>query len=228
MLFVPLRADGANVDSMGEESYNTVRGDEAMENEFTQGSAEITETAEQPVIQQTPAAQAPAAPQAAPQENVISGIVGAFLFSLAGGVCWFLLSRVGFIAAASGLVGIVCAIKGYAVFGKKESTKGIVISTVIALLVLAAAWYLSYAYDLLEAYQSWFENGEVDFLPSYADCVRNGYLLFEDPEIAGGYLKDLAFGMVLAIVGCAGTVSARIKAAKATKAAKKESGSPEF
>ena len=61
------------------------------------------------------------------KENVVAGIVGAFLFALAGGAVWFGLYMVGFIASISGLVGAVCAIKGYSVFAKKESVKGIII-----------------------------------------------------------------------------------------------------
>ena len=55
------------------------------------------------------------------RENVVAGIVGAFLFSLAGGILWFLLYLMGFVAGISGLVGAVCAVKGYSVFSKKES-----------------------------------------------------------------------------------------------------------
>ena len=64
------------------------------------------------------------------RENVVAGIVGAFLFSLAGGVLWFVIYLFGFIAGISGLVGAVCAIKGYSIFAKKESMKGIVISVI--------------------------------------------------------------------------------------------------
>ena len=43
-------------------------------------------------------------------ENVIAGIVGAFLFSLVGGVMWFVIYNLGFIAGISGLVGAVVAL----------------------------------------------------------------------------------------------------------------------
>jgi hypothetical protein len=75
------------------------------------------------------------------------------LFSLAGGIIWFVLYQVGILAAISGLIGVVCAIKGYAIFGKRESTKGIIISTVIAFIVLVLAWYLCLSYDVYDAYQ---------------------------------------------------------------------------
>ena len=181
-----------------------------MENE------EFQQYTEAPVVQAAPqAVPAPAAEE--PRENVIAGTVGAFLFALAGGVCWFLLSRVGFVAAVSGLIGVVCAIKGYSVFGKKESIKGIVISVIVALLVLVGAWYLSFAADVLEAYKDWYANGEVGFIPTYADCVRNGYMFFEEGEIAGEYIKNLLFGIGFAALGSFGTISAHVKAAKAAK-----------
>ena len=80
-------------------------------------------------------------------ENVLFGIVGAFLFSLVGGVLYYLLYQMGYLAALSGLVGVICAITGYSFFAKKESTKGTVISVIIAALVLVAAWYLCVASD---------------------------------------------------------------------------------
>ena len=42
------------------------------------------------------------------KENVLAGAVGAFLFSLVGGILWFLLYQIGFLAAVSGLIGVVC------------------------------------------------------------------------------------------------------------------------
>jgi hypothetical protein len=58
------------------------------------------------------------------KENVLAGIVGAFLFSLVGGALWFILYMVGFIAGISGLVGVVCAVKGYSFFSKKKALRG--------------------------------------------------------------------------------------------------------
>ena len=100
-------------------------------------------------------------------ENMIAGIAGAFLFSLAGAVIYFLLYMVGYIAAISGLVGVVCAIKGYAIFAKKESIKGIVIASVISLLVMVLAWYFSISYEIYDTYQSAFASGELDFTVSF-------------------------------------------------------------
>jgi hypothetical protein len=55
----------------------------------------------------------------------------------------FILSH-RYFASVSGLIGVVLAIKGYKLFAKKESIKGIIISSVIAFLVLVLAWYLCF------------------------------------------------------------------------------------
>ena len=74
------------------------------------------------------------------------GVLGAFLFALVGGVVYYVLWSLNIIAALSGIICVICAIKGYAVFGKRESTKGIIISTVIAFLVIVIAWYFCLSY----------------------------------------------------------------------------------
>lgn len=148
------------------------------------------------------------------KENVVAGIVGAFLFSLVGGVLWFLIYMFGFIAGISGLIGAVCAIKGYSIFAKKESIKGIIISVIISLLVIALAWYFCLAYDVYDVYNEWFEAGEIDFSISFFDAVRGAHIFLTDPEIGPAYFGDLAIGIILCIVGAGSYVINRIRNAK--------------
>lgn len=61
----------------------------------------------------------------------------------------------------SGLIGVICAFKGYEVFAKKLSKFGCIISVVMALLVIILAWYCCLAKDVYSAYQSWFADGEM-------------------------------------------------------------------
>ena len=147
-------------------------------------------------------------------ENVIAGIVGAFLFSLAGGALWFVLYLLGFIAGLSGLVGAVCAIKGYSIFAKKESIKGIVISVIIALLVMVLAWYLCLGYDIYMAYQEWFEMGEVDFTLTFFESVQAAPVFLADSEIGLAYLGDLGLGLLFCVIGGGSYVANKIKNAK--------------
>ena len=156
----------------------------------------------------------PVQPIEAVEEKVLAGIVGAFLFSLAGGVIWFVLYQIGFLAAISGVIGVICAIKGYAVFGKRESLLGIIISTVIAFLVIVIAWYICLSYDVYLVYQDWYANGEVEFSLTFFESVANAHLFLSEPEIAIAYLKDLGIGLVFCVIGAFGYVKAEISRVK--------------
>lgn len=151
-------------------------------------------------------------------ENVLAGIVGAFLFSLVGGVLWFVLYQFGYLAAISGIVGVVCAIKGYSIFSKKESIKGIIISVIIAVIVIVLAWYLCIAYDVFVVYGDWYEAGDIDFKLTFSEALHAGFEYLADPEIAPYYYKDLAIGIILSIVGC---IQPIVSATKKVNGAKK-------
>ena len=147
----------------------------------------------------------------APRENVIAGIVGAFLFSLVGGILWFVLYLFGWIAAISGIVGVICAIKGYSIFAKKESTKGIIIASIVAILVLALAWYLCLSYDIFTVYKEFYEAGETDFYFTFSEAVIVTPEFLKEPEIASSYYKDLAIGLLFGILGAASHIITKVK-----------------
>ncbi len=146
------------------------------------------------------------------KENVLFGIIGAFLFSLAGGIIYVLLSMVGFVAALSGLVGVVCAIKGYEIFSKKISKRGIIISVAIAGIVLILAWNLGFCIDMIDAYEMWFEQGEVDFVPTIFEYIPYAvYDLIVNPL----YFADLLLGLIFGAIGCWSYVTNSLKKQKA-------------
>ena len=152
-------------------------------------------------------------------ENVLFGIVGAFLFSLAGGALYYVLYQVGYLAAVSGLVAVICAMKGYEFFSKGMGTRGVVISTVVAAFVLVLSWYCCLATDVYNAYQEWFAAGEVDFTPTYFQCLRYGYEFLADvPE----YFADLGISLLLAAIGCGSYFVRTNKNKKAIKAQQEE------
>lgn len=146
-----------------------------------------------------------------PKENVLAGIVGAFLFSLAGAAVYFVLHLIGYIASISGLVGAVCAVKGYAVFSKKESKKGIIIASLISLLVMVIAWYFCLAYDVYDAYKSGFQTGEIDFYFTFTESLRVAPVFLEEPEISRAYFGDLALGLLFCVLGCGSYVVNKLK-----------------
>ena len=156
--------------------------------------------------------------QAPVYENVLAGIVGAFLFSLAGGGLWYVLYMIGILAAISGLVGAICAIKGYSLFAKKESVKGIVIAVVMTLLVIVIAWYFCLSYDAYIAHQQWFEEGEIDYTITFLDALLGSHIYLSDPDIGPGYWGDLALGLLFCVVGGGSYVVNKIRNAKAAAA----------
>ena len=161
------------------------------------------------------------------KENILAGAVGAFLFSLVGGIIWFVLWQIGFLASISGLVGVICAVKGYTFFAKmkKESKICLVLSVIIAIMVLAIAWYLCVAYDIYLAYQEWYAAGEVDFTYTFFESVQVVPYFFQDSEILMAYLGDLGMGLLFAIIGVVSYLASRekkMKAAAAAEAAKAE------
>ncbi len=144
-------------------------------------------------------------------ENVLAGIAGAFLFGLAGGLVWFIFYLIGMLSAWSGVVGVICAIKGYTVFSKKESVKGIIISTVVALLVLAIAWYFCMAFDVYKAFQTEFEEGYIDYTLTFHESLRLTPTVISELGLFGEYLRDLGVGLLLGLIGAGGYVYAKFR-----------------
>jgi hypothetical protein len=133
------------------------------------------------------------------KEKVFAGAVGAFLFALAGGVMWYLLYQVGFLAGISGAVAVIAAVRGYTFFAKGRSVKGIVISVVMSVIVLVLAWYLCLTTDIYNAIKEWHAAGDIDYVFSYWAAFQSAYSFLEDKDIAFVYLKDLGLGLFLCI-----------------------------
>ncbi len=151
------------------------------------------------------------------EENVVAGTVGALLFSLVGGILWYVLYQIGYIASISGFIGIICAMKGYSFFAKRESKKGIIISIIAAVIVLVIAWYLCLANDVYVVYQEWFTAGEVDYAPTFFEAVRGAYVFLGEPDVAGSYFGDLALGLFFCALGAISSIRSAFKKLKAEK-----------
>lgn len=151
------------------------------------------------------------------KENVVAGVFGALLFSLAGGILWFVLYQIGFIAGISGLAGVFCAIKGYTIFAKKESIKGIIIAIVAAIVMIVIAWYLCMAKDVYDVYKEWYAAGEVPFALTFGESIKYARYFLEDGEVAGAYIKDLLIGLGLCIFVAASYVKSAAKRIKAAQ-----------
>jgi len=134
-------------------------------------------------------------------ENKFAGTVGAFIFAAAGGIVYFVLNKIGFMASFSGLVGIVCALKGYEIFGKKLSKYGVIISLVAAIIMIIAGWYAGLTQDVYDAYRSWNAEGYVNYMPSFGECMTFAYVFLFEEGVGTSYLINLLIGLGLAVLG---------------------------
>lgn len=150
------------------------------------------------------------------KENVAAGIAGAFLFSLAGGIVYFVLYLIGITASISGFVGVICAIKGYSIFAKHESKRGVLIAVVASLLVIVLAWYFCLSFDVYTAYQEWYAAGEVEYTLTFSEAIACAHLFLEEPEIATSYFGNLALGLIFCALGGGGYVYTKLKEMKST------------
>lgn len=158
--------------------------------------------------QEAPVAEVPAAeiPQAE-SGNVVAGIVGAILFSLLGGVLYFIIYQMGIIAGISGLITFVLASFGYDLFSRtKNSIVGMVISAVAALAALYAAEYLCISFEIYRVYQ---ELGITFF-----DAVQATSEFLKDPEISSAFWEDLIFAYIFGGIAIISNIVTALKAKK--------------
>ncbi|MBR3593435.1 MAG: hypothetical protein IKL44_02050 [Clostridia bacterium] len=151
------------------------------------------------------------------KENVVAGVFGALLFSLVGGILWFVLYQVGFIAGISGLAGVFCAIKGYTIFAKKESIKGIVIAVVAAIIMIVIAWYVCMAKDVYDLFQDLYASGDVYYTITFGEALSRSIPFLSEVDVLSDYIVDLLIGLGLCIFVAASYVksaASRIKNAE--------------
>ena len=116
-------------------------------------------------------------------------------------------------------MGVFCAIKGYALFAKKESLKGVIIASVLALAVLVFAWYLciGYAYYL--------DVSTVEPNASLFDYLFNGFDYFDladavgHPEVRSNYITNLITGIVFSVLVCGSYIAQAFRNSKAASSA---------
>lgn len=139
--------------------------------------------------------------KASKKENLIGGIVGAFLGSLIGVVCIVILSQLGYVAALSGIVMAVCTIKGYEMLGGKLNTRGIIITSVIMLLMVYVGdrvdWAIRIASEL-----------EWDIFTSFRAV---SYLIEMEAIELGGYIANLVLLYIFTILGAVPSIISSVK-----------------
>lgn len=137
-------------------------------------------------------------------ERVALGVLGAVLFALLGGAVYYALWSVNIIAAISGIICVICAIKGYEIFAGARTKRGIFISVAVSALMLVLAWYFCYCSDIHAYWEAAFAAGEAEYAPTIWECLCYGYM---DLPATPGYLVDLILSLAMGGVGCWGYVA---------------------
>lgn len=83
------------------------------------------------------------------KENLVLGIVGAFLGALVGGAVALFIARLGYVSFIAGLALGVCTIKGYELLGKKITKKGIFVSALLMILTVFLVNQIDLAIELM-------------------------------------------------------------------------------
>ena len=99
--------------------------------------------------------------------------MGAFLGSLIGAGAIILLGQLGYVAALSGIAMAICAIKGYELLGGKLSTKGIISSIIVMIIMVYVGNRIDWSISVANYYT------DVDVFYAFRilpDLIREGYL----------------------------------------------------
>ena len=93
----------------------------------------------------------------APRKHPL-GVLGALLFSAAGGLVHFGLLQLGYIAWISALVGMAAGYFGYGLFsGRKNTVHGAILAVVFTMLMIVAAEYFGLAKEIFDAFKETYD-----------------------------------------------------------------------
>lgn len=146
-------------------------------------------------------------PEPAALSNPITGIIGALVGSILGVVLWVVIYHMGYIASIAGLAIIFCALKGYEILGRSLDKKGVVISSVIALVMVFVANHMAWTYEFYVELKDWLDMTFVEMFKIMPDLIKEADAVKE-------YLSDLGFGYVLTLIGGVSTIINKFKSAK--------------
>lgn len=149
-------------------------------------------------------------------ENVALGVLGALLFSVAGGLAHFGLMQLGYIAAIGALAGMAASYFGYGLFsGRKNTVHGAILAVVFTMLMIVAAEYFALAKEIFDVFKEEYEI-------TFRDALAATPAFLEDPDVRSGVLKDLGFALVFSIMEAFFFIRDASRKAKAAAAAAAE------
>ena len=143
------------------------------------------------------------------KEDIVKGIVGALIGSLAGVVAIILLDLVGFVASAAGVVMGVCTITLYEKFAGSISKKGIIACIVVMVVMTLVAENLAVSIAIYKALK------EIGINSSVWLVFKNLYGLMSDGYIeVGNYVLALVLVYVFTALGAYSVIKKKINLMK--------------
>lgn len=141
--------------------------------------------------------------------NILAGVIGAFLFSIIGGLLYFVLYQVGIIAGICGLAIFVLANFGYGLFAQtknKASIAGLIAAIVATIVMIFLAEYVSLSFEIFQVYKN---QGITIF-----DAIRATPEFLAEPEIGNAVAGDLAFAYIFGFIASISNIFNIVKARK--------------
>ena len=139
-------------------------------------------------------------------ENVLLGIIGAIIGSLAGGALIIFFSSIGFVASLAGLAMAVCTLLLYEKFAGSISKKGIIISIIIMIAMTLLAENIAISLKAAK------ELKEYGYNLNFIDIFKNLYTFLRDDVLdMSSYISNLFMVYLFTILGAVSTIAKKIK-----------------
>ena len=140
--------------------------------------------------------------------NYMQGICGALLGGIVGAACTIALYYIGFVSSLSAIIAVLLGAFLYRKFGGKPNVMMIVIVSVVSLILIGAAFFVSY---LIAAGTAAAEAGlHMSALDALLVCL-------DDSEFASAFYSDFAMLFVFTIVGIVIVVISLVRQIKRPK-----------
>ncbi|WP_394896125.1 hypothetical protein [Clostridium paraputrificum] len=124
--------------------------------------------------------------------NIPIGIIGGLLGSLIGVAAWMFVNYLGYISVLCAILLVFCCIGGYKKFGGRINISGVVITSVIIIIMVFLANYLSLGISLYSEFK--------DVGASLLDCLSDVPALLQVAEIKSAFLKDLGISYLFTVI----------------------------
>lgn len=140
--------------------------------------------------------------------NYMQGICGALIGGIVGAACTIALYYIGFVSSLSAIIAVLLGAFLYRKFGGKPNVMMIVIVSVVSLILIGAAFFVSY---LIAAGTAAAEEGlHMSALDALLICL-------DDSEFASAFYSDFAMLFVFTIVGIVIVVISLVRQIKRPK-----------